>query len=153
VLGRADLDPGLVPHDLLTATLPLGTRRLPAAATAAPQAPAALTQAGPEVTLVGAPAIPTAGVAPALPNSLLVSLQLAAPSASLATTPGGARSSPVASVPAATPDREAVGPLDTSIRPAATVAVLDRVFADPDDLFQGGIQDAFDKEEPQGPTR
>src|SRR5205823_4785511 len=52
VLGRDDLDPGLVPHDLLTATLPTGTRRLPAPVAsdtlAAPTAVPTPADTGPE---------------------------------------------------------------------------------------------------------
>jgi hypothetical protein len=73
VLGQDDLDPGAVPHDLLTATLGTGTRRLPTPADAAAPVPmpaAPLPSATTAALTVGPAAVPTtpparrAGLAP-----------------------------------------------------------------------------------------
>jgi hypothetical protein len=82
VLGRDDLDPAFAPHDLLTETLGLGVRRLPASPggldAVAPQAsnPAAVTALVPSGSrtqaLAAAPAPAIEGQVPALSGRELV---------------------------------------------------------------------------------
>jgi hypothetical protein len=122
VIGLADLNPADVPHDLLTTTLGLGTRRLPAvSASGFGFVPAALVVAPP--TAAAPVPVPPAG--PAVPAAPAVSPTRQEPASGLP--------SARPSVTLADPAREdAPTPVDPG---DAAVALLDRVFADPDGVF------------------
>jgi hypothetical protein len=64
VLGLGDLDPSVVPHDLLTETLATGVRRFPAPTTLAEDAPVAATDPAAKVDPVATTAAPAADQAP-----------------------------------------------------------------------------------------